>query len=494
MTDPRSHLHAIATLVTAVLAFAAPSRADALIYFVTNTNDAGAGSLRQKVADAAAAGTGPHTIYFDIAANSTITLASRIAIPAGLLLTIDASAPTGISLDGNASTRLVDVGTGARVAIKGLTLRNGYSSLDAGGCIASPASTSTLRLEAVQVRDCVSYQPTGSAFAGAVYAYSPLTIVDSVFTDNRVRNDAGSAYGGAIMSVGALEIVNSRFIGNEASATTIEAAGGAIEARAGGRFERVVFVDNASVGDTGSVLTIGGAMRSRTTSVIRIERTLFLGNRAQQGSALEAQGGIGNFTTRLFVRDSNFVGNLGGIAVSLLDVSSDLRNTTFWKNDGGSQSAAHLRYGGARTVVEAFTHNLLAAVEGNRPACDLGNLPATESGSGRNLFADVSCTALANGSSTTAGALRIRALRRPDGDPTGMPAVELFAGSPALDAGNALPADPPGAADCTASDVRDRPRPRDADADGLAACDVGAYEAQGEAPLFADDFEVVLLR
>lgn len=494
MTDSRFRSNTLASLLVVVVALAAPSRADALIFFVTNANDAGAGSLRQKVADAAAAGAGPHTIYFDIAANSTITLASRIDVPGGLLLTIDASAPTGIRLDGNASTRLVQIGSGARVAIKGLSFRNGFSNLDAGGCIASPSSNSTLRLEAVDVRGCVSYQPTGAAFAGAVYAYSPLTIVDSLFEDNRVRNDAGSAYGGAIMSVGTLEIVNTRFIGNEASATATEAAGGAIEARAGGRFERVVFAGNASIGDTTAVLTIGGAVRSRTTSDIRIERSLFLGNTAQQGSALEAQGGIANFTTRLFVRDSNFAGNLGGVATSLLDVTSEIRNTTFWRNEGGNQSAAHLRFGGSRTVVAAFTHNLLAAVDGIRPACDLGSLPATESGSGRNLFADASCAALANGSSTQAGNLRIRALRRPDGDPTGMPAVELFADSPALDGGNSLPAEPPAAGDCTATDVRGRPRPRDADADGVAACDVGAYEVQGEAALFADDFDTVLLR
>ena len=494
MIDSRPPLNSLATLFAAAVALAVPSRADALIYFVTNTNDAGAGSLRQKVTDAATAGAGPHTIYFDIAANSTITLASRIDIPDNLLLTIDASAPTGIGLDGNATTRLLQIGSGARVAIKGLSFRNGFSSLDAGGCIASPSSTSTLRLEAVEVRGCVSYQPTGAAFAGAVYAYSPLTIVDSLFEDNRVRNDAGSAYGGAIVSVGTLEIVNTRFIGNEASATSTEAAGGAIEARAGGRFERVVFAGNASIGDSGSVLTIGGAMRSRTTADIRIERTLFLGNTAQQGSALEAQGGIGNFVTHLFVRDSNFAGNIGGIATSLLDVTSSIRNTTFWRNEGGNQSAAHLRFGGSRTVVAAFTHNLLAAVDGTRPACDLGNLPATEAGSGRNLFADASCTALANGSSMSTADLRVRGLRRPDGDPTGMPAVELFAGSPALDAGNPAPTDPPAAGDCTTTDVRGQPRPRDADADGIAACDVGAYEVQGEASLFADDFETVLLR
>ncbi len=494
MTHSSSPLNFIASILVAAVLLAASSRAEALIYFVTNTNDSGTGSLRQKIADAASAGTGPHTIYFDIGANSVISLASRIEIPNGVILTIDATAPTGITLDGNGSTRLIQVGSGARLALKGLVLRNGYSSVDAGGCIASPNSTALLRLEAVTVRDCVSFQPSGTAFAGAVYAYSPLFIVNSRFEDNRARNDGGMAYGGAIMSIGTLEIINTTFVGNAASAAATEAGGGAVEARAGGRFERVVFADNAAVGDTASVLTIGGAVRSRTTSEIRIERSLFLGNFAQQGSAFEAQASLSNFETRLFVNDSSLAGNFGGIAASLLNVTSDIRNTTFWKNDGGTQGAAHLRFGGAQTIISAFTHNLLAPVAGDRPACNLDNLPTSASGTGRNLFPDSSCTALANASSVWTDSFRIRSLRRPDGDITGMPAIELFAGSPALDAGNSLPANPPMAGDCTALDVRSQPRPRDADANGQSSCDIGSWEAQREASLFADDFEDVLLR
>ncbi len=494
MTRSSPLLHVAASLFAAMLVLAAPSRCEALIYLVTNGNDAGAGSLRQKVTDAAAHSAGPHTIYFDIAADSTITLTSRIEIPNGLQLTIDATAPTGIGLDGRGSTRLIQVGSGARLSIRGLTLRNGYTNLDAGGCIASPNSTSTLRLEAVTMRNCVSYQPSGSALAGAVYAYSPLTILDSRFEDSRVRNDNGSAYGGAIVSTGPLEIANTSFIGNEASANTTEAAGGAVEARAGGRFDRVLFVDNAAVGDSAAVSTIGGAVRSRSTGEIHVERTLFVGNSAKQGAAIEVQGASSAFVTRAFLRDSQIVGNLGGIATSLLNVTSNIRNTTFWKNEGGNQSAAHLRYGGAQTVVEAFTHNLLAPVAGDRPACDLANLPAAAVGSGSNLFPDPSCTALAADSTVWTGDFRIRALRRPSGNPSGVPAVELFAGSPALDAGRALPADPPTAGDCTTLDVRGLARPQDADADGQARCDIGALETVGEAALFADDFESPLLR
>jgi hypothetical protein len=471
-----------------------PARADAIIYIVTNTNDSGAGSLRQKIADAGANSPGPHTIFFDTPANSVITLSSRLEVPANLTLTIDASAPTGITLDGNNDARLIQVGNGARLSIKGLTLRNGRTTDDAGGCIASPDSSSLLRLESVLVRGCVNQQTSGSAIAGAVYAYSPLYIINSRFEGNSARNSGGPAYGGAIASIGTLEITDTTFTDNEASGAAIEAAGGALEARAGGRLSNVHFIDNrASTGASG-VLTLGGAVRSRTTSELRIERSLFIANSARQGSAFEVQGGISSFVTRLYLHDSNLVGNLGGVAASVLNVHGDIRNTTFWKNDGGSETAAHLRVAGAQSVVDAFTHNLLATVEGALPACDLAALPATQAGSGRNLFPDPSCAALALDSTTWTGSFHIRALRRPDGNSAGVPAVELLAGSPAIDGGIADPASAAAAARCTSGDVRGVMRPRDGNADGLTVCDIGALETGREASLFADDFDVVLLR
>lgn len=44
-------------------------------------------------------------------------------------------------------------------------------------------------------------------------------------------------------------------------------------------------------------------------------------------------------------------------------------------------------------------------------------------------------------------------------------------------------------ATCTQSDQRGITRPQDGDGDGLARCDVGAVELQGDPPVFADGFE-----
>src|SRR4029079_11394668 len=66
-------------------------------YTVTNTNDAGPGSLRQAIADGGSGGT----IVFDAAiAGQTITLASALAINTGGTFIIDGGATKGMTLSG----------------------------------------------------------------------------------------------------------------------------------------------------------------------------------------------------------------------------------------------------------------------------------------------------------------------------------------------------------------------------------------------------------
>jgi IPT/TIG domain/S-layer homology domain len=73
--------------------------AQASTFTVVNTNDSGAGSLRQAITDADGAGAGPHTVVFSIAGTGvhTIALSSSlpvVSIPSGGL-TIDGTTQTG---------------------------------------------------------------------------------------------------------------------------------------------------------------------------------------------------------------------------------------------------------------------------------------------------------------------------------------------------------------------------------------------------------------
>ena len=76
-------------------------------FTVTNTNDSGAGSLRQAILDANAAG-GADVIVFSLSANSTITLASDLP-KITQDLTIDGSGASGLSVHGADLYRITDV-------------------------------------------------------------------------------------------------------------------------------------------------------------------------------------------------------------------------------------------------------------------------------------------------------------------------------------------------------------------------------------------------
>src|SRR5262249_25418938 len=95
---------------------------------VMNTNDSGAASLRQALADANDA----DSINFDAALSGTITLTS------GELLVNDSitiSAPGGsiLAVDGNVSSRVFRIASSNPVTIWGLKSRNGYDEIAGGG-------------------------------------------------------------------------------------------------------------------------------------------------------------------------------------------------------------------------------------------------------------------------------------------------------------------------------------------------------------------------
>jgi hypothetical protein len=57
----------------------------------------------------------------------------------------------------------------------------------------------------------------------------------------------------------------------------------------------------------------------------------------------------------------------------------------------------------------------------------------------------------------------------------------LLPGSPAIDGGDAT--------SCLSTDQRFLDRPVDGDGDGMAVCDIGAFEFQGQGLIFGDGFE-----
>src|SRR5438067_3712673 len=96
---------------------------------VINTNDSGAGSLRQAISDSSSG----DTISFDSSLNGqTITLASgELLIDKNL--TITGPGAHSLAINGNAASRVFEITSGIDVTISGLTITNGNAAGSPGG-------------------------------------------------------------------------------------------------------------------------------------------------------------------------------------------------------------------------------------------------------------------------------------------------------------------------------------------------------------------------
>src|SRR5213592_4795469 len=119
-TPKKLSLKLFATLVSASLCL----QASAATLTVINTNDSGAGSLRQAISDSSSG----DTISFDSSLNGqTITLASgELLIDKNL--TITGPGAHSLAINGNAASRVFEITSGIDVTISGLTITNGNAA------------------------------------------------------------------------------------------------------------------------------------------------------------------------------------------------------------------------------------------------------------------------------------------------------------------------------------------------------------------------------
>jgi hypothetical protein len=149
---------------------------------VTNTNDSGAGSLRQAITDTASNGT----ITFDPAVAGTITLTSGELVISNKNLTIQGPGPGVLSTSGNNASRVFYI-TGSTVTLSGLTITGGDASLD----------------------------PIVGGFGGAIECdlSGNLNVVNCVITGNKAG--AANKGGGVDNNNGTLNVTNSTISFND---------------------------------------------------------------------------------------------------------------------------------------------------------------------------------------------------------------------------------------------------------------------------------------
>jgi predicted outer membrane repeat protein len=292
--------------------------ADTLI--VTNTNDSGAGSLRQAIADSTSGGT----IGFDPSlAGQTITLSSTLVIDKDL--TIDGSSLiTKINISGGNSTRVFSVYPGVMLIIKSLVIKNGKSTTVGGGIYSTYGGT--------------------------------LIVTDSVFSANSAVIDpyvVGIGEGGAIYSEGVLTISNSAFNGNNASrAGAISCNGGTIT------MSNSTFFSNSTLSESGGD---GGAIYASCKSTI-VNSTFSANTAAHYGGAILADNNIdqSKVTNTTFTGNTALSGSGGGIANygGLVII-----NSTFSNNNASSGGSLRNGIGGVLSLRNSILANSIGGVD-----------------------------------------------------------------------------------------------------------------------------------
>ncbi|HEX2271523.1 MAG TPA: Ig-like domain repeat protein, partial [Pyrinomonadaceae bacterium] len=188
---------------------------------VTTTADAGAGSLREALANVCAG----DTITFNIpdAGPHTITLTSgELLVDQDVI--INNNSGESITVSGNNLSRVFHVDSGKTAAIIGLTISGGNTTGDGGGILNDGALT--------VVNSTLSGNVAGADGGGISTSATStsLTLINTTISGN----SAGGSGGGVIVLAGTATIVNTTITNNTADSDNNAAgAGGGIRAHAG---------------------------------------------------------------------------------------------------------------------------------------------------------------------------------------------------------------------------------------------------------------------
>ncbi len=292
-----------------------------LAFTVTNLNDAGAGSLRQAVLDANAAG-GADVIDFQSGLSGTITLGSALIVSGDLTLT--GPGEDNLTLSGGDAVGILNFAPGVTASVSGLTISGGA---DSSGAILNAAS---LTLNNVTVSD------NNGANAGAIFSTGSLFIDASTFEGNSA-SDSGA--GGAITGLGAIELEDSVFTAN----TAPSGVAGAVSGDALITIVNCIFSGN-SAGNG------GGAVYSQTNSVI--SNSTFSGNTGIDGGGILAAG-------ILDLSGSTLSGNQatrgGGLFITGFGGTSTIQNTTISGNTAGDSGGGIFNVTGNTLHVDSST-------------------------------------------------------------------------------------------------------------------------------------------
>jgi hypothetical protein len=426
---------------------------------VSNTNDAGPGSLRQAIVDVMPGGT------IVVPSGSYGVASGELAISKSLAISGAGAATTIISNVG--SSRVFHTsGSGNTITISGVTVSLGHPPTTmgavSGGGILNDAAKLTLSDDVIadNLADADAARPGGMggvADGGGVFngGGGTLVVQDSEIMDNKATavgastKAGGFAEGGGIDTGGTATIEGSTFSGNRADASGGAGGsgsiseGGGLNATAAGptTLLATTFTGNVAVATAGAGGASGGSVEGGGAFMVTNEPTMsatnvtFTGNLAQTsaGGIVEA-GGL------------SFGSN--GPVITLTNATLSA-NTAAGSDDATGGDAA---LGGATTVVENTIVSAGTADPGHE------NCQGMPLSAGHNIDSLDECNFRASGDQVNTDPL-LGPLSN-NGGPVAT--MALKPGSPAIDAGTD--------AGCPATDARGVLRP------AALACDTGAFE------------------
>lgn len=346
---------------------------------VTNTNDAGPGSLRQVILDANAV-PGADTITFDPAAFAiakTITLTSgQLNLNEGVTITGPASIAT---VSGNLSSRVLEVSTagGAVINISNLAIASGslfgqsgagmrilsadtvvldavsFLNNSGGGIAASAATDLTIRNSTFSGNISRSGTPGGGGLA--MTSGGKLVVENSTFYNNNSQSTGG---GGAMLLAGTFPsgaIVRNSTLSGNSTASTIPpfdlGSGGAIQMA---NFNGTFTLQNSTVANN-SAKDFGGAIHAGNKNLV-VESSIFTGNVASSSS-----NGNDIFTGGTVTANASLIGSKTGITTFTADSFTNA-------NLGANPHLGALTSNGGPTQTHLPEANSLAVNHGSNPA------------------------------------------------------------------------------------------------------------------------------